>query len=186
VTDSKGAFFALPDGKQLTEYKFNNHDRRLIGGKYYQVHEGEGRTYGVYDIAAGRYVLERNMADSLFEYNGDELLMTDGIYNVTKRKYLFRCNMESYQVSGDFVLLCNPDMKWVYSLKANRKLSFDFEIEDITLLDDGYAIITTPTDYGIYDFNRNIWQVPVDRALINDLYYGHRALGGDVAFLPGY
>lgn len=188
--DGKGALFSLPDGERLTEYLFDSVASELVGGKYYMVHEGKGKSHGIYDVAAGHYVLTnvtvRDWDTNFYNYQGDELLLvSSGIYNVTKRKYLDRGDYNAYQVSGGYVLMSGPKMNYVFSLETNQKFTLDdYAVDRVALLDDGYVIFSNSAQFGIYNSYKDIYLM-VDRYGDADFVADFK-LYKDFVFMPGY
>ena len=174
----KGALFEICTGEQLTEYLFDDVERERFGDKYHVVIVA-GKT-GLYDIETKKYVLpcEYSKVDGYHEFNGNEFVIVtkagkQGIYNITKNKLIVAAQNDSVDMRGGYARIRRGVKYAVYSLEYN-KMVFDSPVEEVELMDDGYALLKGPNAYevGVYNLNWNEW--------IIDPMSGH-----DISFIGG-
>ena len=190
ITD-QDAWLSLPNGKLIFEQ--NPYEPILVAGRYTQILDEESED-GIYDVLNQEFVLNNTMIRDYFQYNGDDIMIlstdssdkgVEGLYNITKRKLLVSGSFEDNQQRDGYVLLRSPEVETVYSFIDNKKLSFNFSIKHMTLLEDGFAIMSTPTKCGIYNLKKNAWHIPLNSPSTN--YYNQaKDLGNNLALLPEY
>lgn len=142
----KYALYALASGDKLTDYKFDDFPSNLslFDGKYLPVYVA-GKL-GVYDVGTNAYVLPCAY-DGVYEgeiYAGNDYVCVEkdskiGLYNLTKKKFLFEPKNGELEIKNGYVKLFKDEKYAVYSLRRNSMIDY------IRLDDENGMIIRFPT-----------------------------------------
>ena len=160
---SKGALYSISSGDRLTDYLFDVVSQELFAEKYCLVTVGGKK--GLYDLSAKKYVLSCLYDDikEYYKYDGEELVVVVkagkcGLHNLTKNKQVISVQNDEIIVKGDYASIRRGEKYAVQSLN-NNQMVFNSPVEDLTLMDGGYALLRIPQLYGhgIYNLNWNEW-----------------------------
>ena len=176
---AKGAIFDVVTGERLTEYLFDDVADQLFAQKYHMVTLAGKK--GVYDIMAKKYVVPCEYSEIAnydeFKENGYAIVTKagkQGVYDLTKNKVVVAPQNDAVDIKDGFARIRRGGKYAVLSLEYN-KMMFDSPVDDVLLMEDGYALLNGPGMYekGVYNLNWNEWTV--DPMYGNDICF----MGGD-------
>ena len=182
---AKGAIFDVKTGERLTEYLFDDVVEQIFAEKY-QVVTLAGKK-GLYDVQAKKYLVpcEYSEIANLDEFKEEEYAIVtkagkQGVYNLTKNKLVVSAQNDEVDIKDGFVRIRRGGKYAVFSLEYN-KMMFDSPVDDVVLMEDGYALLNGPgmTEKGVYNLNWNEWYI--DPMPGHDMCF----LGGDYVGVAG-
>lgn len=182
---TKGAVFDVKTGERLTEYLFDDVVEQIFAEKY-QVVTLAGKK-GLYDVQAKKYLVpcEYSEIANLDEFKEEEYAIVtkagkQGVYNLTKNKLVVTAQNDEVDIKDGFVRIRRGGMYAVFSLEYN-KMMFDSPVDEVVLMEDGYALLNGPdmTEKGVYNLNWNEWYI--DPMPGHDMCF----LGGDYVGVAG-
>lgn len=155
---SKGAIYSIANGERLTDYLFETVSPELFAGKYHVVTAGGKK--GLYDLAAKKYAITC-LYDEIkghCKYNGEDFAVVVkankcGLHNITRNKLVISVQNDEIEVRGGYAAIRRGGKYATQSLKDNHMV-FDSPVENIMLLEGGYAILFEGEGLSVYDMNR--------------------------------
>ena len=189
---SKGALFSLATGERLTDYLFDDVAKELVENKYHLV--TVGKKLGLYDLSAKQYLLpcSYERIDSYHKHSNNEYIVVGrdkkyGVYNATKKKLVVQQKYDEVILKGAYAQLKQGNTYKMYSLVNNAFVSIKQQIQYADLLDDGFAVMFTTNESGIYDLYRSRWQFSFGSRTVKDFSMGEfKDLGDNLLFIPSY
>ena len=189
---SKGALFSLSTGEKLTDYLFDDVANELVEGKYHQV--TVGKKVGLYDLSTKQYLVPcsyERVGDYHKNANTEYVVVGRdkkfGVYNATRRKLVVPLKYDEVELNGAYAQLKQGNTYKIYSFANNAMVTLKQQILYMDLLEDGFAVLFTSTDSGIYDIYRSRWQFSFGSRTINDFGLGEfKDLGDNLLFIPSY
>lgn len=162
---AKGALYDPQSGEKLSEYLFDDVHNEIFADKYIQV-TVTGKV-GLYDIETKRYVLpcEHSKVGGYNVFNGNEFVVItkagkQGVYNITDSKMTIAPQNDGVDMRGGYARIRRGGRYAVYSLEYN-KMVFESPVEEVELMNDGYALLKSVNGYerGVYNLNWNEWYI---------------------------
>lgn len=162
---TKGALYDLKNTEKLTEYLFDDVQEKLFADKYIAVTVA-GKN-GLYDVNAQKYMLpcEFDKIGDFYEFKDEEFVVVtkagkEGIYNISKNKLIVTPQNDKVDMRGGYASIRRAGKYAVYSLEYN-KMVFESPVEEVVLMNDGYALLQGPGMYekGVYNLNWNEWYI---------------------------